>query len=153
MNVEDGTPDAAAQLAAPSSPGESVRWSGRIVKAEDEKRFVLGVALEPDSLDAHGDHESVDDIEEAAHRFLIASKVDRGVDDNHEDFEVEADVVESYIARTDMVIGRQVVVKGSWLVGIKVWSDELWAAIKSGERDGLSVVGWATKEDRGGAAA
>lgn len=50
------------------------------------------------------------------------------------------DIVESYIAPTDMVIKGEPVKKGSWLLGVQ-WTEPIYNKIKSGELTGYSMGG------------
>lgn len=108
---------------------------------DDEKRLLYGVVYAPDEVDSHGDQADADTIEEAAHGFMAAPLV--GI--QHEK-EAPARVVESYIARQDLIIGKRVVTKGSWVVAIKVEDDELWGQVKQGAFGGLSLGGYAERE-------
>ncbi len=109
---------------------------------DDEKRLLYGVAMEPDAVDTHGEYTEAADIETAAHGYMQSRLV--GV--QHEK-EAPAEVVESYIAQGDLTIGGQHVRKGSWVVAIKIQDDALWAAAKAGEFGGISIGGWAVRED------
>jgi len=115
----------------------------KIAKADEELRIVYGVVLEPDSEDLQGDIISADTIEKAAHGYLRASRV---VGDSHAT-QANAEVVESYIAQADFQLGEQTVKKGSWVMGVKVHDDELWAAVKAGEMGGFSIGGYGVRED------
>ena len=47
-------------------------------------------------------------------------------------------VVESFIARSNDPDGF---IEGSWVLGVKVFPDDLWAAVKKGELNGYSWYG------------
>jgi uracil-DNA glycosylase family 4 len=113
-----------------------------IIKADNEKQIVEGIVLEPDTLDTQGDTITADEIEKAAHRFLVKSRV---VGDSHKKV-AGAEVVESYIVPDDIQLGNQKVKKGSWVIGVHVTDDKLWDAIKNGEYTGFSVGGFAIRE-------
>jgi methyl-accepting chemotaxis protein len=123
-----------------------------LTKAEDgEKMLVYGVVYEPSTdeelrLDSHNDYMTAEEIERAAHRFMLkAQKID-----TQHDFEAGAGkVVESYIAPTDFEIGGQQVVKGSWILVTKA-TPEIWESIKKGEYTGYSLAGTATAIEKGG---
>ena len=108
-----------------------------IFKADDEKRIVYGIVLEPDSVDLQGDVLALDTIENAAHKYLIASRL---VGDGHSQ-KAEAEVVESYLAPTDVELGGQVIRQGTWVMGVKVLDDSMWQAVKDGEYTGFSIGG------------
>lgn len=50
------------------------------------------------------------------------------------------DIVESYIAPSNMVINDEEVKKGSWLLGVQ-WAEPVYKKIKSGELNGYSMGG------------
>lgn len=50
------------------------------------------------------------------------------------------EVVESFIAPTDMIVNGQEVAKGSWLLGV-VWSSSMFEKVKDGTRTGYSLEG------------
>lgn len=110
--------------------------------ADGDKRLLYGIVYAPDEEDSHGDSADAATIEEAAHGFMSAPLV--GI--QHER-EAPARVVESYIAPQDLVIGKRVVSKGSWVVAIKVEDDELWGQVKAGSFGGLSLGGYAEREE------
>ncbi|WP_438359179.1 XkdF-like putative serine protease domain-containing protein [Corallococcus exiguus] len=117
----------------------------RLVKGIDpnDERFVLGIVLEPEVVDAQGDIYSADEIRAAAHRFM-------------EDFgglglmhrlrvNGQVKVLESYLAPTDFTVGELAVRKGTWLLAVRVLSDELWERVKSGDLTGFSIGGSARR--------
>jgi hypothetical protein len=71
----------------------------------------------------------------------------RGLNDMHvntEDDENLGTVVECMIAPSDMIVGDQIVKKGTWLLGVE-WNPEYFAKIESGERTGYSMEGKAIR--------
>ena len=115
-----------------------------IIKSE-EKQIVYGVVLEPDTVDAQGDIIPPEEIENAAHEFMLISQT-IGIEHSAP---AEAKVVESYIAPTDLEIGGQKVKKGSWIIAVKIFDKELWEKIKKGYYTGFSIGGYATREKVG----
>lgn len=132
-----------------------------IYKADDSKRIVYGVVLDPYIIDAHDDYLSPDVIEQTAHNFLAESRV-VGLDHNGE--AKGAKVVESWIqpypSQDDykaaiegkphkaysQSFGDDVVRSGSWVLGVKLTPD-LWDRVKSGELNGFSIGGYGQRED------
>ena len=110
-----------------------------VQKAADakEKQVVCGVIFEPYVPDAQHDWITPEELEEAAHNFLIKAREAGERHSKHAD----AEVAESYIAPSDMTIGGQKVIKGSWVVCMKVNSKELWAKVRSGEYKSFSMGG------------
>ena len=117
---------------------------GKICKAEEsgEKRLVTGVVAEPESVDTHGDVIDPDTIQQAAHNFLIRSRV---AGEQHET-QAPASVVESFIAPDEMTIGDETVKKDAWIIVMKVHEDEFWQRVKSGDFTGFSLGGFARRE-------
>lgn len=113
-----------------------------IFKADSQKQIVYGVVLEPHSVDSQDDWMKPEDIEKAAHGYLIKS---REVGKQHVG-KMDAEVVESYIAPQDMMLegqyGSQVVKQGSWVLGVKVNDQSEWSKVVSGHYTGFSVGGF-----------
>jgi len=134
-----------------------------IYKADDEKRIVYGVVLDPTELDAHDDFLSPAVIEETAHDFLESSRT-IGLD--HNGNAEGATVVESYIERYPSEedyrlaidgkphrsfrtrFGEDFVTSGSWVLGVRL-PPELWSKVKNGELNAFSIGGVGTREDLG----
>jgi len=116
-----------------------------VEKASEEQRYVLGVVLTPDEVDAQGDTYDAPTVERAAHLYLAKFR-NRGLQHqqlvNH-----YVDLVESYIAPCDITFGSRTVKAGTWLAAFVVHDDEIWQAVKRGELGGLSIGGVATKVD------
>lgn len=125
------------QRESPKPKGETVtkQLITGILKVDQEKQIVSGIVLEPDTEDAQGDIISAEEIEKAAHGFLVKSRV---VGKFHSEV-AKADVVESYIAPQDFTINDQTVKKGSWVMSVKVHDPDLWEQIKAGEVTGFSI--------------
>lgn len=121
----------------------TARGVERVAKAEEEQRYVLGVMLEPDIVDSQGDTYDAATIERAAHLYLTkfrnAGLMHQQLVNNM------VELVESYIAPMDLVFGDVTIPKGTWLAAYKIYDDEIWAAVKSGELTGLSIGGTARK--------
>jgi DNA adenine methylase len=143
-----GTP---AEGSAPTPTSTSMETaafsaSGRLVKGIDpeDERFVLGIVLEPETVDAQGDIYSAEEIRQAAHRFMeefggLGLMHRLAVND-------QVKVLESYLAPIDFDLGEVKVKKGTWLLGVRVLSDELWGAVKDGGLTGFSIGGHARKQ-------
>ena len=127
----------------------AVKQAYQVLKADDEKRFTLGIVYVPDEPDAHGDFMRAEEIEEMAWRALAS--LARGglkVGLEHQVFEMEDGrppgiVVESYIARVPFEMNGVKVKEGSWVVGV-VWHPRAWELVKSGRLRGFSFGGVAT---------
>jgi hypothetical protein len=110
-----------------------------VTKAEDEQKLVYGIVYEPDEIDAHGDYMTAEEIEKAAHNFIAKY---RQIDRQHNFISGVGEVVESYIAPSDIEVGTETIKKGSWVLVTKA-SDEVWEAIQKGEITGYSMAGYA----------
>lgn len=107
-----------------------------VIKTEDEKQIVVGVVYEPEELDADENWTSKEEIEKAAHFWMMNSQK-MGVEHL---FKTEGALpVESFIAPNDMTIGEKSVKEGAWVMSVKVLNDDLWSLVKSGEFTGFSI--------------
>jgi DNA adenine methylase len=138
----DLTPGAAQE---PKRDGGAFEKPSRLLKGTDpaDERYVLGIVLEPEVVDAQGDIYSAEEIRAAAHRFM-------------EDFgglglmhrvlvNDQVKVLECYLAPVDFELAGVSVRKGTWLLGVRVLSDELWAQVKDGGLTGFSIGGSARR--------
>jgi hypothetical protein len=119
-----------------------------ISKINEEKRIVYGKVLVPDKFDSQGDIISKEDIEKAAHNFLInlqkayiellhtgsnsTTKASQ-IGFMHKVFKGVGGfgyIVESYIDQ-----------EGSWVLATKITDDKVWQMIKDGIITGYSVGG------------
>lgn len=120
-----------------------------VVKAEDERRFTLGLAYpanRPDvgkAADGHRDFVSERTLQDAAWNYLAKS---RSVGLRHADgTEGHGTVVESYLYQgPDWKIGNTVIKANDWLLGVR-WDEPTWRAIKSGALNGFSPQGFAKR--------
>lgn len=116
-----------------------------LIKGVDpnDERYVLGIVLEPEVVDAQGDIYSAAEIRQAAHRFME----DFGGLGLMHRFIVngQVKVLESYLAPADLDIGDVRVRKGTWLLAVRVLSDELWEQVKDGRLTGFSIGGSARR--------
>lgn len=117
-------------------------WCVPIVKVEESKRLVYGIVLEPDESDAHGDVVSADEIEKAAHRFLMRSRKMRL---EHKKDAEDVHVVESFVAPKPDLYGPGKPKKaGAWILGTYIGenAEDTWRAVKRGELSGYSIGGF-----------
>ncbi|MCY7784198.1 MULTISPECIES: XkdF-like putative serine protease domain-containing protein [unclassified Bacillus (in: firmicutes)] len=108
-----------------------------LTKEADEQKLVYGIVYEPDTVDAHGDFMTAEEIEKAAHGFL---KDAREIDKQHDFQGGVGAVVESYVAPADFEMNGETIKKGSWVLVTKA-SEEIWEEIKKGEITGYSMAG------------
>ena len=121
-----------------------------IFKVEHEQRVVRGVVLEPCSPtfcepDAQGDIIEAEEIESASHGFMAGLlRGENAIDIDHERV-ADAVVVESFLAPVEFEEGGQTIRKGSWVLAVKVFDDELWESVKDGSRTAFSIGGRAER--------
>jgi site-specific DNA-adenine methylase len=141
VSVEPGEPDAAAtalhaRLAAVLGKRIPLLKTG-------EERYVLGVVLEPETVDAQSDIYSAAEVREAAHRFMEEYQ---NVGLMHQDLvNGRVKILESYLAPAPFDLDGTQVRKGTWLLAVRVLDAELWAQIKAGELTGFSIGGSAVR--------
>lgn len=108
-----------------------------------DQRFVLGVVLEPNTVDAQEDEYNADEVRKAAWGYMVSF---RNVGLMHKGLvNQKVELVESYIAPTDFTVGGSTIKAGTWLMGLHVNDDAIWEDVKKGALTGLSIGGFATK--------
>lgn len=117
-----------------------------VFKSSEDRRIITGIVLEPDTVDAQDDTISSEVIEKAAHDFLSRYNLSTQLGEQHTFFGVGVNLVESYIAPSDLTIGTESVKKGSWILSVHVEDDEIWRKVKEGEITGFSIGGTALVE-------
>lgn len=112
---------------------------GRIVKADTESHYVTGIVYEPMVEDSQGNYMTEEEIAKAAHWFM---KNEGSVDIQH-CFKKEdgCEVVESYVAKSDMEIDGQPIKKGTWLMTMEISNADVWDSISKGDITGYSMGG------------
>ena len=94
----------------------------------NDERYVLGIVLEPEVVDARGISTPPTRFDRAAHRFMeefggLGLMHRMRVND-------QVKVLETYLAPTDLTLGDMTIRKGTWLLAVRVLSDELWAQVQ-----------------------
>lgn len=108
----------------------------KVVVREDRKweRVVFAEVLVPDTVNNYGDYTTAEAIVEFAYEF---ARRGYGLDVNHDNNDVSGTgyyVVESFIARA----GDPDFIEGSWVVGVKIVDDDIWAQVLAGDLNGFS---------------
>lgn len=123
----------------------------------EEEHFVLGIVLEPNDLaaglapDAQGDVYSKEDVRKAAHGWMEKTGGQLGF--MHKQLlNKQAVVLETYLAPVAFDLpspdGKtRTIREGTWLLGIRVVDNGLWADIRSGALNGFSIGGYARREE------
>ena len=120
---------------------------GKVCVAKADERFVLGIVLEPETVDSQKDIYSAEEIRQAAHRFMEEFQNTGYMHRKNVNDKVK--VLESYVAPCDFSVNGQSVKKGSWVLAARVNDDEMWRQIKEGEITGWSIGGSAIRRREG----
>jgi hypothetical protein len=138
--------DPDAQHVAPIAPLEK-NHAVRLLRkdaAAGEERYVFGVVLEPDVVDSQSDTYSAEEVRKAAHRFM---ELHGQLGKQHSEIVTgKLKILESYIAPVEFAVGSEVVKAGTWMLGIRVVDDALWALVKAGNFTGFSIGGTAVRQ-------
>lgn len=139
-----------AKTLHPDAPDDVFAVDVPVVKAIDggkEERFILCPVATPNKKDGQGTVIPPDVIRKAAHQYLADYRM---MDDLHNlapllGGKSPGVPVESYVLHQDTTFqsptGPRKVPAGSWMMGVKVTDDDVWARIKSGAIKGLSMWG------------
>ena len=115
-----------------------------IMKANKERKTITGVALEPDTVDAHKDTIPANVILDAAEDFLANINLKTTMGLMHKDLNPPLELVQSFVVSdSDITINNVIVKRGSWVVTVRVNSDDIWQQIKDGKLNGFSIGGTA----------
>lgn len=132
--------------------------SARVHKAEEEKRIVYGVVLDPYAPDAHDDWIPPAEIERTAHEFMRRSRVISLQHESLTDAVVVESFVENYPSKSDRVralrkephrayarkFGEDVIHSGAWVLGVEL-TPQLWEQYKTGDIAAFSIEGYAVR--------
>lgn len=105
---------------------------------DTDLHIVYGVVLEPGTTDSQGDVTTEAEIFKAMHDYMLKHQT---INLQHTPVEVDTVIVENFIAPVDMEISGEKVVKGAWVMGVKVLNDVVWKAIEDGTFTGYSIEG------------
>lgn len=132
----------------------TVRKTEHVEKAsplmlDQDQQIVYGVVLTPDVEDSQGDILSPQEIEKAAHRWLVEYRkhdVQHAEVAKDDDGQPIAEPVESFIAPCDLTIAGEQVRKGAWVLATRVNDTKTWDEIRTGQRTGYSIGGTGVRE-------
>ena len=131
-----------------------------IAKADEEKRIVYGVVLDPYKVDAHGDLISPAEVEQTAHGWMEKSRV---VGLQHSEM-ADAVPVESWLVpyptekdyqaamsgkphkANKTSFGTDIIHSGTWVLGTRLGKAE-WEAVKTGELNAYSIGGFGKRRN------
>lgn len=120
------------------------------LKVDKKKRLVTGEVLVPEIEDAQGDIASEEEIEKAAHQFLInlvhGKLKDQALDVMHLDPTHNVELVETWLSPIDFEIvdcfgKKREIKKGTWLITSHISDDKVWKAIEDEILTGYSIQG------------
>jgi len=107
-----------------------------VIKSEAE-RLVYGEVYAPFQIDTDGEAMTPEDVKKMAHGFLSSGRVSK-IDVEHSLEESGCQVVESFLVRKDDPDGF---IEGAWVLGVKIFPDDVWAKVLKGELNGFSFYG------------
>lgn len=113
-----------------------------VAKADKEERFVYGIVLEPETIDAQNDIYSADEVRDTAHKFMAEFQ---NIGIQHQELAKQVRILESFLAPADFTVGDRIIKAGTWLLAVRVLSDALWKEVKEGVFTGFSIGGTAIR--------
>ena len=112
---------------------------GRIVKANTDTHFVTGIVYEPMAVDTDNNYMTEEEITKAAYLYV---KNNGNVDLQHTFEKAEgANMVESWITKSDCEIEGQPIKKGTWMMTVEITDNDVWDAVEKGDITGFSMGG------------
>lgn len=135
---------------------KSIKLGFEIVSKNMEERLVIGPVLIPENVDLQDDIISPDEIKKSAHGYMIklafrddveflmelgfrSARSERGF--QHIEFNRKIAVVETFLAPVDFELNGRKITKGTWVMTVKVFDDEVWNMVKLGKITGFSIGG------------
>ena len=116
-----------------------------VAKATNEKlKQVTYIVMVPNSTDLHGDYTDENEVRKAMQSFNTSP---RRTNLFHKVMTKSFDVIESYCAPVDFILGETEVKKGTWLMTFQIHDESIWQAVESGEINGCSINALAITEE------
>lgn len=115
----------------------------KIASMDEDQQIVYGEVLVPDSVDAHGDTVTAEEIEKAAHKYALTPMV---IGNSHVK-KAKARPVETFVYNPEML---KKVTPGSWIMAVKVEDEEMWQAVKDGKFTGFSIGALCKRQEEEG---
>jgi hypothetical protein len=129
-------------VASPAGAPRLAATTARPIKKTDaELQAVWAEVYAPGIPDSQGDFMEAETIREMAWDFMRRGGVGN-IDVGHDLRRSGCYVIESFIARDD----DPLFIPGSWVMGVRVPSQELWRRIRNGEINGFSIYGQAVRQ-------
>lgn len=132
-----------------------IRWEGEISKVSHDKQQVFGWASivelngEP-VVDLQGDYISIDEVEKSAYAYVHKSRKGGDMHLRDGDKPVHAsDMIESFVVTPEkkQALGLPDETPTGWWVGFQVNDPDVWAKVKSGQRNMFSIHGKGVRSD------
>jgi len=134
-------PSLVGEESVAKSDGEEFELFAPFIKADSDKQILYACVYEPGVEDSQGDEANAEEIEKAAHQFLSEVQTIKVMHKGKARKDVQ--ILESYVAPSDCVIGEESITKGSWILVLKINSAKLWKKCKNGSYTGVSMGGQA----------
>ena len=121
-----------------------------LVSKAEEERYVLGIVMEPDSVDTEGDTQTPETCRKACFGWMEAYR--GGGKTGHQGLmhksiiDGKVVIVENYIQKGDAEIDDEPIKDGTWLQGWHVLDDQIWEDTKAGKYTGFSIGGTAVRD-------
>lgn len=123
-----------------STDNKITKFNAFVNKISEEKK-VTGVVLRPGVFDADGSIMDEKTIVDAAENFLSVYNQTTKLGIQHFDFTKDLELRQSFIAPQDLMINDNKITKGSWVITVKINSDDIWQKVKKGKITGFSIGG------------
>lgn len=115
-----------------------------LVIKNEEQRIVYGEVYSPLLSDTDNEAMLLSEVMKAEQFFRMQHGFEGQIDVMHNYKKSGAEVVRSFIAMKNDPDGF---IAGSWVLGVHVAPDDLWALVKKGELNGFSFAGPANRTD------
>lgn len=125
----------------PEGEDKVVKLYAEVMKANEEEKTVTGVVLEPETVDAQLDIYSAKVIRDAAEGFLARYNRATKLGLQHKKFNRKFELLQSFIAPSDFVLGGKIIKAGSWVMKVRVLDAAIWKLVKEGKIKGFSIGG------------
>ena len=153
-----GTPSPGG--AGPMAKRDDFEAEGVFSKFDDDKRVAFGYASVVKHngmpvVDKQGDYISAEDLEDAAYRYVLSSRVGGDMHRRTPDDRPHhtSDLIESTVFTEEKCLAMGMpaevakAMDGRWWIGMKVHDDEAWSEVKKGNRQGFSIHGRGKRVD------
>ena len=115
-----------------------------VAKSVDEELMQVTYVAMKIGTDLHGDVSDAATVrlaKESFNKSLMKANL------FHQEMTDKFSIIESYLAPTTMVLNKNLVEQGEWLVTLQIHDNELWQLIKHDEINGVSIGAMASVEN------